>query len=247
MQLSSAQRSCVARGQASRRPRAVSVAAAKTRSKVGFRYDPANLRWVRDDRLADLSVDDSKTVIQPKTGAAYQAWPVVHTVLNDAGLKTVSCEEAAKLSKQGWTLIDVRLAGDFEKWHAEGAVNVPLYRYVEGQGPWDNLKRLAMFAFAMKATERNPDFISELNKTVKKNSKILVMCAIGGTLDTLVSYRREKKLYNDPERQFGRESRSLKAVYEMLESGWSVNNIRHVDGGFQQWRFQGLPTNDDEE
>jgi hypothetical protein len=44
-----------------------------------------------------------------------------------------------------------------------------------------------------------------LNKTVKKNSKILVMCAIGGTLDTLVSYRREKKLYNDPERQFGRE------------------------------------------
>jgi hypothetical protein len=159
---------------------------------------------------------------------------VVHTVLNDAGLKTVSCEEAAKLSKQGWTLIDVRLAGDFEKWHAEGAVNVPLYRYVEGQvgrmlsarqfhaaaregrhgaalrhgcsrlsaaprvnvvrasvvgvgsgefseatgviraltfccvrlslhlqGPWDNLKRLAMFAFAMKATERNPDFISE--------------------------------------------------------------------------------------
>lgn len=30
---------------------------------------------------------------------------------------------------------------------------------------------------------------------VRKNSKILVMCAIGGTLDTNVSYRRDKKLF----------------------------------------------------
>jgi hypothetical protein len=137
---------------------------------------------------------------------------------------------------------------------------------------------------------------------VKKNSKVLVICAIGGTLDTLVSYRREKRLFNDPERAFGREpprrgaprrrpaaptslprppagclvartrdparprpplvstpatspppapvpgtakppgeSRSLKAIYELLEAGWSSGNIRHVDGGFQQWRYQGLP------
>jgi hypothetical protein len=30
---------------------------------------------------------------------------------------------------------------------------------------------------------------------VKKNSKILVMCAVGGTLDTIVTYRRDKKLF----------------------------------------------------
>ena len=58
---------------------------------------------------------------------------MVHTVLSDAKLQSISCEEAAKLSRQGWTLVDVRLAGDFEKGHAEGAVNAPMYRFVEGQ------------------------------------------------------------------------------------------------------------------
>lgn len=44
---------------------------------------------------------------------------------------------------------------------------------------------------------------------------------------------------SDPERAFGRESRSLKAIYELYEeAGWSLNNIRHVEGGFQQWKFQ---------
>ncbi len=36
------------------------------------------------------------------------------------------------MMRQGWTLIDVRLAGDFDKAHAEGAASVPLYRFVEG-------------------------------------------------------------------------------------------------------------------
>lgn len=58
---------------------------------------------------------------------------MVHTVLNDAGLKTVTVEEAAKLRKQGWTLIDVRLKDDYDRGHAEGAISVPLYRYVEGK------------------------------------------------------------------------------------------------------------------
>ncbi|KAI8473560.1 MAG: hypothetical protein J3K34DRAFT_410488 [Monoraphidium minutum] len=250
MQVSRGHRSSTVqqRGQPSSRRPCVSVSAAKPRSKVGFRYDPGNLRWVRDARLDDLSVDDTKTVIKPKTGEAYQAWPVVHTVLSDAGLKSVSVEEARKLARQGWKLVDVRLEGDFEKAHAEGAVSVPLYRYVEGQSAWDNLKRLAMASFAMKATERNTNFISQMQSTVKKNSKVLLVCAIGGTLDTLVSYRREKRLFKDPERQFGRESRSLKAAYELLENGgWSVGNIRHVEGGFQQWRFEGLPIEPSEE
>jgi hypothetical protein len=34
-----------------------------------------------------------------------------------------------------------------------------------------------------------------LLQSVKKNSKVLVMCAVGGTLDTNVSYRRDKKLF----------------------------------------------------
>lgn len=33
------------------------------------------------------------------------------------------------------------------------------------------------------------------SQTVKKNSKVLLICAVGGTLDTIVSYRRDKKLF----------------------------------------------------
>lgn len=54
-------------------------------------------------------------------------------------------------------------------------------------------------------------------QVVSKRDKIILMCAIGGTLDTNVSYRREKKIYADPERAFGRESRSLKAAFELYE------------------------------
>jgi hypothetical protein len=58
---------------------------------------------------------------------------VVHTVLKDSNLKSISCEEARKLASQGWRLVDVRLAGDFDRGHAEGAESVPLYRFVEGR------------------------------------------------------------------------------------------------------------------
>lgn len=42
------------------------------KGNVGFKWDPANSRWVRDDRFAGLASDESKTLIQPKTGSAYQ-------------------------------------------------------------------------------------------------------------------------------------------------------------------------------
>lgn len=53
---------------------------------------------------------------------------------------------------------------------------------------------------------------------------------------------RSFQLPADPERAFGRESRSLKAIYELYEeAGWDLKNIRHVEGGFQQWKFQDFP------
>lgn len=33
----------------------------------------------------------------------------------------------------------------------------------------------------------------------------------------------------------------LLLVVLLLQAGWSVNNMRHVEGGFQQWRYQDLP------
>jgi hypothetical protein len=66
-------KNALARGAFTSRKSSVSVHAAKaaTKKKIGFRWDGANLRWVRDDRFADIAGDDSKTLIKPKTGAAY--------------------------------------------------------------------------------------------------------------------------------------------------------------------------------
>lgn len=44
--------------------------------------------------------------------------------------KTKTHTQAYKLQRQGWTLVDVRLATDFERISAEGSINVPMYRCV---------------------------------------------------------------------------------------------------------------------
>ncbi|MEW5304456.1 MAG: hypothetical protein WDW36_007066 [Sanguina aurantia] len=132
---------------------------------------------------------------------------------------TVHCAKhgASAMSTKGWTLVDVRAARDYELEHAEGAVNVPLYRPVAGNEFWDVLKRVAMAGFAMQATERNPDFVEVALEKLRKNEKIIIMCNIGGTLETLFKPSSHKKGINDPDRAFGRESRSLKAAYEIIE------------------------------
>ncbi len=32
---------------------------------------------------------------------------------------------------QGWTIVDVRIEGDYAKGHCEGAINLPLFRFVQ--------------------------------------------------------------------------------------------------------------------
>lgn len=40
----------------------------------------------------------------------------------------------------------------------------------------------------------------------------------------------------------GRETRSLKACYELLRAGWK--DVVHMEGGLSQWRYEGLPLAD---
>jgi hypothetical protein len=54
--------------------------------------------------------------------------------------------------KRGAALVDVRLAVDFEKEHAAGAVNAPLFQFTAGDAPWDRVKKVAMGALMMRAT-----------------------------------------------------------------------------------------------
>jgi rhodanese-related sulfurtransferase len=73
-----------------------------------------------------------------------------------------------------------------------------------------------------------------------KTRQVIVYCSIGGTLQTFVERKGPKaKKYNDPERLFGRQSRSLKAIYELQQAGFT--NVVHMKDGLNQWMHLDLP------
>ncbi|KAI8108914.1 hypothetical protein M9435_005331 [Picochlorum sp. BPE23] len=205
----------------------------------GFVFDPSMQRWVR---APNKKIDRSMLVVTPKSGMPYTVWPVMYTYLVRKKLKTINQDQALAEMKKGALLLDVRLAMDFENQHAQGAENVPLFRITAGNSSWDNVKRVVMAGLNMKATERDPDFIENVNALVKNNKrrKIIVMCNIGGTLDTVIKVASTGKLTKtDKDRSFGRESRSLKACYELLRAGYK--NVVHLEGGLSEWRYKGYP------
>ena len=78
---------------------------------------------------------------------------------------------------------------------------------------------------------------------LKKSDTIIVACTLGGTLDTMIRVEG-KKPFPDKDRTFGRESRSLKAAYELVQAGYK--NVLHLEGGLNEWFYQDLPTECDE-
>ena len=55
---------------------------------------------------------------------------------------------------------------------------------------------------------------------LEKRKKIIVYCGLGGTIEVGIkpwAPGRTKSFKDDPERMFGRESRSLKGCYELQE------------------------------
>lgn len=58
-------------------------------------------------------------------------------------------------------------------------------------------------------------------QTLDKNQTVIVYCGLGGTLHVGTKPYKPggKSFKGDPERQFGRESRSLKTCYELQEVG----------------------------
>lgn len=53
---------------------------------------PASSRWVKGNN-AELAQDADATLIKPRTGVAYQAWPVVWATIKESGVKSVSVQE----------------------------------------------------------------------------------------------------------------------------------------------------------
>jgi len=145
------------------------------------------------------------------------------------------------MMKKGAVLLDVRLGVDFESQHAAGAINVPIFRLTAGDSNWDKFKKVVMAGLNMRPTERDPDFVKKVEAAVgNKRKKVIVMCTVGGTLDTVVRVASTGKFTEtDKDRSFGRESRSLKACYELMKAGFS--DIVHLRGGLSEWNYNGYP------
>mmetsp|Transcript_10258 Transcript_10258/g.62746 ORF Transcript_10258/g.62746 Transcript_10258/m.62746 type:complete len:127 (+) Transcript_10258:117-497(+) len=63
----------------------------------------------------------------------------VRPYLAERGPKQVLVEEALQMTREdGTVLLDVRLENDFEQVHAAGAINVPLFRPIQGTGMLPN-------------------------------------------------------------------------------------------------------------
>ncbi|QDZ19457.1 rhodanese-like domain-containing protein [Chloropicon primus] len=216
----------------------------------GFWYDKANLRWVRDDKrglpLSEWE-EGGLTTMKTKTGEEYTLWPVIHIRLsNSEKFSVIDPEDVEEMVKSGKAVvIDVRPEYQYKgNGHISESVNVPLYRSVQGQSFFKTLKKIAVAAMAMKATERNPDFVQDAcealstTKPEDEDRLLICCCSIGGSMETEVVSKRGK-VFSDPEKAFGRESRSLKACYELIQAGFP--KVAHLRGGIAMWRHKDMP------
>ena len=162
-------------------------------------------------------------------------------------------EEVQSLVDRGEALVvDVRPEYQFQQnGRIEGSVNVPLYRAVQGNSLFKTIKKVAVAAMAMEATERNPDFLADATEALgaadpgTEGRLLVVCCSIGGSMETEVVSKRGK-VFSDPEKAFGRESRSLKACYEIIQACYELiqagfPNVAHLKGGIAMWRHEDGP------
>jgi rhodanese-related sulfurtransferase len=217
----------------------------------GFWWNPGTLKWVRDDKrgkpLSEWE-EGGMTKITPKTGEAYTVWPAIHIQLSQFGLKSIPVEETLKLVKGGKAVVvDVRPEYQYKQEHVESSLNIPLFRKCQGDSMMASVKQLSCSLMGMQATERNPDFEQDAKKALGAMGKegddkmLIVACTIGGTLETEVKRETSmrKTSFKDPDRAFGRESRSLKAAFELIGLGYT--NIAHLEGGIAMWRHKDMP------
>lgn len=126
--------------------------------------------------------------------------------------------------KRGIRVIDIRPEGEHREGRIPGAVNVEFFRLIVG---WDPVKitRRAVYAFfgILNGTEFNPSFFDEFEAAVPEKDKgVVVYCNIGGTLEP-----------TGPS-EFGQQSRSLTAAYELLRAGYS--DVQVLKGGLSGWK-----------
>ena len=162
-------------------------------------------------------------------------WPEAHEALLDAGAAGVDARRARQLVGRGYVLADVRPADKFAKARAAGSVNLQLFRPIEGWAPLQALRRVAFQAQGVAPVEANPAFVAEAEGALA-TAKGLVLCdAEGGTLRTTTNFK------------FGKECRSLRALFELLEAGVPAKQVVFLEEGLNSLFIAGYEFEGEEE
>lgn len=155
-----------------------------------------------------------------------KAWEIISTELRKNKVKFASPGDT---QKKNVIVVDIRPKKEYEEARVPGAVNVEFFQLIDG---WDPVKvaRRAVYAFfgILNGTEFNPNFFEEFESAVsgKKGKEIILYCNIGGSLDRWANS------------EFGRQSRSLTAAYELYRAGYKKVSV--LDGGMASWIKNGL-------
>ena len=162
-----------------------------------------------------------KKGMQPTTP---QAWQEMREELLDFGVRSIEPAEANRMvAEEGYTLVDIRTAPEYEKIHAKGAVSAPLYRPITN---WDarSIARRAAFAFfgVFNGTEESPTFLDDCRSSLDgKSAKVILYCGIGGSMTPTTNLAQ------------GMQSRSLIACSELINSGYT--DVLHMVDGMLGW------------
>ena len=162
-------------------------------------------------------------------------WETIHGRLVALGVESLPPAEALRRTAASplffikpAKLLDIRLPSASDAEGLPGALRAPLYKLIERFDVFSLIRKAAFAFFAVDGTERNPEWLPDLAKSVDKSQELIVFCERGG------------KLVGGSGDKFGFSSRSLKAVYLLREAGFT--NVKHLEGGVYAWKRAGLPT-----
>jgi len=155
-------------------------------------------------------------------------WREMYSVLSEYGVKVLDAREVKRrLERNRAVCVDVRIEKESRQACILNSLVVPLYQPISGLAPYKIARRAAFLAFGvLEATELNADFCDKVQEFVGPDVPVILVCGIGGTLDTDASY------------PYGRRSRSLEAAYYLLQEGF--RDVSILDGGISAWGKAGF-------
>jgi len=119
-------------------------------------------------------------------------------------IKRVSPKEAAELTQQGYTYVDVRSTTEFENGRPQGAVNVPL-----------------MHADPARGMVPNAEFLDVMKKRFPSGSKIVLGCQ-GGNRSMRAAEMLQAQGWNDLiEQRAGFGGARDMSTGRVVEPGWA--------------------------